>query len=67
MSGIINMSRRDFIKTGALAGGGLLLGFSFPLGGSISDAKTATFAPNAFIHIGTDNSVTFIINKSEMG
>ncbi|HTZ17201.1 MAG TPA: xanthine dehydrogenase family protein molybdopterin-binding subunit [Dissulfurispiraceae bacterium] len=65
MSGIINMSRRDFLKTGALAGGGLLLGFSLPFGSNVADA--ATFAPNAFIRIGTDNVVTFIINKSEMG
>src|SRR6266446_4464192 len=25
------------------------------------------FAPNAFVRIGTDNSVTVIVNKSEMG
>ena len=69
MSGIINMSRRDFLKTGALAGGGLILGFSLPFGASLSEAagKKVPFVPNAFIRIGADNSVTIIINKSEMG
>lgn len=69
MNGIINMSRRDFLKTGALAGGGLLLGFSITPGGPASGAsdKSAPFAPNAFIRIGTDDTVTIIVNKSEMG
>ena len=30
MSDITNISRRDFLKTGAVIGGGLMLGFSFP-------------------------------------
>ncbi len=69
MSGIFNISRREFLKTGALAGGGLILGFSLPFGGSFAEAAStgSKFALNAFIRIGTDNSVTFIINKSEMG
>ncbi|MGO9379537.1 MAG: molybdopterin cofactor-binding domain-containing protein [Dissulfurispiraceae bacterium] len=69
MSRIINMSRRDFLKTGALVGGGLILGFSVVSGESTSEAgaKSAPFVPNAFIRIGTDDSITIIINKSEMG
>jgi len=68
MSEIINLSRRDFLKTGALAGGGLILGFRLPFGDAAKAASTAApFAPNAFIRVGRDETVTLIINKSEMG
>jgi isoquinoline 1-oxidoreductase beta subunit len=68
MSAQSNMSRRQFIKTSALAGGGLLLACHLPFGGrDASAAGTAIFAPNAFLRIGTDESVTVIVNKSEMG
>ncbi len=70
MSEIINLSRRDFLKTGAWVGGGLILGFSLPLRRSFSEAAEqpgAPVAPNAFIRIGTDDTVTIIANHSEMG
>ncbi|MBI5205697.1 MAG: xanthine dehydrogenase family protein molybdopterin-binding subunit [Nitrospirae bacterium] len=68
MSGIINMSRRDFLKTGAALGGGLILGFSLSEPArAIAKKSAAEFAPNAFIRIGKDNIVTIIVNKSEMG
>ncbi|KAA0891790.1 xanthine dehydrogenase family protein molybdopterin-binding subunit [Oryzomonas rubra] len=69
MSEIIKVSRRDFIKTGLLVGGGLVLACHIPLGGRAAAAAPATtaFAPNAFLRIGTDGSVTVIVNKSEMG
>ena len=70
MSEIFNVSRRSFLKTGALMGGGLMLGFSLPLRkpfGAASAQSTSSFAPNAFIRIGTDDVVTIIVNKSEMG
>jgi len=70
MSEILNVSRRSFLKTGALMGGGLMLGFSLPLRkpfGAASAQSTSSFAPNAFIRIGTDDVVTIIVNKSEMG
>jgi isoquinoline 1-oxidoreductase beta subunit len=62
------MSRRQFIKTGALAGGGLLLACHLPFGSrdALAAGKTV-FAPNAFLRIGSDDSVTVIVNKSEMG
>ena len=69
MNGIINLSRRDFLKTSALAGGGLILGFHLPPGDfvSVATAPAARFAPNAFIRVSRDGAVTFIVNKSEMG
>jgi len=70
MNEIINVSRRDFLKTSALIGGGLILGFSLPLREPFYAAATPSaspFTPNAFIRIGADNVVTIIINKSEMG
>ena len=62
------MTRRQFIKTTVLLGGGLVLACHLPFGRC--DALAASeegFAPNAYLRIGTDNSVTVIVNKSEMG
>ena len=60
------MKRRDFLKIGAAASGGLLVGIHLP---SLARAETVTppFAPNAFVRIGTDDIITVIVNKSEMG
>src|SRR3989449_6538761 len=57
--------RRDFLKLSVAASGGLLIGFYLP--GMQPEAQAATFAPNAFVRIGTDDSVTVIVNHSEMG
>ena len=68
MSKRTHMTRRQFVKVGTLAGGGLLLACHIPFGSR--DALAAgdeTFAPNAFLRIGRDESVTVIVNKSEMG
>jgi isoquinoline 1-oxidoreductase beta subunit len=69
MSEILNLSRRNFHKTGAVAGGGLDIGHYIPFGNRVAAAQQATgpFVPNAFIRIGTDDSVTVIVNHSEMG
>ena len=65
MTEIFNFSRRDVLKTGLLAGGGLLLGVYEPALAVADDKKG--FAPNAFIRIGTDDIVTVIVNHTEMG
>ena len=68
MSEGTKMSRRQFMKSSALAGGGLLLACHLPFGFcDVAAAGDAIFAPNAFLRIGTDESVTVIVNKSEMG
>ncbi len=63
-----NKGRREFLRVSALAGGGLLLGFSIPVKrGFAADGATQSFAPNAFLRITPDGTVTVISNKSEMG
>lgn len=58
-------TRRHFIKTiGALAGG-LVVGVA--LDDSSSAAAPAKFVPDAFITIGTDDSVTLTMARVEMG
>jgi isoquinoline 1-oxidoreductase beta subunit len=62
------MTRRKFLKTTTLAGGGLLLACHIPFGGRDAVAAAENgFAPNAFLRIGSDERVTIIVNKSEMG
>lgn len=68
-SGTGNMSRRSFIKVGALAGGGLVLGFFMPGGNKFAQAADAkpVYAPNAFLRIAPDNTVTVAVNRLEFG
>jgi isoquinoline 1-oxidoreductase beta subunit len=67
------MSRRSFLKAGAAAGGGLLIGIGLPgLAGEAEAAekgaaKAAEFAPNAFIRVGSDGRVTLVMAQVEMG
>ena len=63
----IETSRRDFLKTSAIASTGLMLGVSLP--GVISKAQAAgtVFTPNAWVHIADDNTITLISARSEMG
>ena len=70
MSAILNCSRRNFLKSSLLAGGGLILGVHIPgLNGSAKAAEqgSSTFVPNAFLRIAKDGGVTVIGNHSEMG
>src|SRR5437016_1078151 len=69
MTEILNVSRRDFLRTGLLAGGGLVLGLHLPARatGQKPDKKRGPFALNAFVRIGPDDFVTVVVNHSEMG
>src|SRR5580692_12079830 len=70
MSAPAMVGRREFIRTGAAIGGGLLVTLYAPLpdgpGGELAAAENS-FAVNAFVRIGTDESVTVIAAHSEMG
>lgn len=60
-------TRRDILKLGALAGGGLLLGIG--LGGCSKPAAlgAAGGQPVAWLRIAGDDSITVFVDKSEMG
>jgi isoquinoline 1-oxidoreductase beta subunit len=65
-------SRREFIKTGALVGSGLVIAFVVPGTRRFAGAQPpiragAAFAPNAFLRVGNDDSVTVLLAHSEMG
>jgi isoquinoline 1-oxidoreductase subunit beta len=63
------LSRRDFVKAGLAAGAGLTLAVS--LDGCAREAypaaSGAAFAPDAWIRIGADDTVTVVVDRSEMG
>ncbi|VXB57618.1 xanthine dehydrogenase family protein molybdopterin-binding subunit [Massilia sp. 9I] len=62
------LSRRGFLKAGAAATGGLVLGFTLPGANRFANAADAkVYAPNAFLRIAPDNSVTVIVNRLEFG
>src|SRR5258707_5853325 len=65
----IGISRRAFLVTSAAAGGGMLVGFYLPQLGPAGAAPTSAdiFAPNAFVRIGRDDSVTLVMPQVEMG
>lgn len=61
-----SLSRRSFLAVSGAVGGGLMLSLSLPIGRSEA-ATSETFAPNAFIRIGTDGKIILIMPYVEMG
>ena len=65
---IAGVSRRGFLQTGAAAGGALMIGFVLPGCASTDSAKpVASAMPNSWVRVGSDNSVTILCARSEMG
>ncbi len=64
-------TRRDFIKAGAALGAGLTLGFHLTPARAgkrvVQTAAGEAFAPNAFIRVAPDNTVTVLVKHLEMG
>jgi isoquinoline 1-oxidoreductase beta subunit len=69
MNMVTNLSRRDFFKVSGTAGAGLLLGFYLPSKAEPADitADPSPFAPNAWLRIDRDGSITITVARSEMG
>jgi isoquinoline 1-oxidoreductase beta subunit len=68
MNAIDNPGRRTFLKAGAALGAGLTLGFYLPSGRAAQETAAATvFAPNAFLRITPDNTITVLVKHLEMG
>jgi isoquinoline 1-oxidoreductase beta subunit len=63
----IGLSRRGFLQTSAVAGGGLAVGANLA-GLSVEALAAGTIhTPNAWVHIADDNTITLISARSEMG
>ena len=67
----LTVDRRAFLKTGAAAGAGLIIGFHVPASAADDPAqqqeKKTPNPFNAWVHITPDNRITLILEKSEMG
>ena len=64
------VDRRSFLKTSAVGGAALLIGFHVPVRGAdrAEDQEKPPVNPfNAWVRITPDNRVTLILGKSEMG
>jgi isoquinoline 1-oxidoreductase subunit beta len=66
MSDTTQVSRREFLGTSAAAGGALMIGFVLP-GGMAHAAAKSTMLPNSWVVVGSDNSITILCARSEMG
>ena len=70
MKAVTPPSRREFLKTSALISGGLVIGFVVPGVKRFAVAQRRPgrpFVPNAFLRVGSDDTVTVLLAHSEMG
>jgi isoquinoline 1-oxidoreductase beta subunit len=67
MSAVLDPGRREFLKASAFAGG-LVIALSLPgCGRRQALGTTAGGMPNAWLRIAGDNTITVLVDKSEMG
>jgi isoquinoline 1-oxidoreductase beta subunit len=62
-----DLSRRNFLRVTALAGGGLMIATAFDGVDTLLAQGGADFKPNAFITITPDNIVTIVAKNPEVG
>jgi len=64
------LDRRNFLRISTLASGGLLIAIALPekvVAHSVTPPTLNTASMNAFLRIGSDNSIHVILSKVEMG
>jgi isoquinoline 1-oxidoreductase subunit beta len=68
------LHRREFLKVSFVTGVGMLVACHMPIERHVSNSLASgtksgsgSFAPNAWLQIGTDDTVTVMVNHSEMG
>lgn len=71
-SNSVKAGRRRFLQTAGSAGAGLVLGFFVPQENNVravesAAPKAAPDAPNAFLQIAPDGTVTIMVNRLEFG
>src|SRR4249920_4260785 len=65
---VSELSRRDFLNATATVGGGLIIALTLPgAAGSAPAGRAAASQLNAWLKIARDNSITIIVDRSEMG
>jgi isoquinoline 1-oxidoreductase subunit beta len=69
VSPLAMLDRRDFLRRGAVGSGALVIGFYLPgkFEALAASPPAGPAALNAWVRIASDNTVTLIIDKSEMG
>ena len=67
MSTVTRLDRREFVKLGALVGGGLILGVHVPGGATAEGPAALAFSPNVFLRVDPDGGVTIWVHRSDMG
>jgi isoquinoline 1-oxidoreductase beta subunit len=67
MTAIIKLSRRELLTLGIAVSGALVIRCNLSQSVPRSGASTTKFAPNAFVRIAPDGSVTVIVARSELG
>ena len=63
----MTVTRRNFLRVSALAGGGLLIATQFEALGELNAQSPASFTPNAFIKITPDGVITIVAKNPEVG
>jgi isoquinoline 1-oxidoreductase beta subunit len=68
LSSTATLHRREFLKKSAAGGAGLVIGFYLPKKSeALAAPESGPVAVNAWVRIAPDDTVTILIDKSEMG
>ncbi len=67
MSDHSQVTRREFLETAGTVGAGLVIGFHVPAAGRRAFVPAAPWWADAWLRIGSDDSVVVVVDRSEMG